>query len=70
MNLETPAFIVRRLPTSEKGYEIELEVVCADTFAAGTSCLPHVLDWKANFASTVNNGESSETREYSRSIGF
>ena len=70
MDLATPAFVVRRSPIGEKKYEIVLEVACADTFDAQTSCLPHVLEWKANFASIVNSGETSGTREYSRSIGL
>ncbi len=70
MDLATPAFVVRRSPAGEGKYEIVLEVACANTFDAQSSCLPHVLEWKANFASIVNGGETPGTREYSRSIGL
>ena len=70
MDLPNPAFVVRRTPIEEKQDEIVLEVICADTFAAQGSCLPHVLEWKANFASIVSGGETPGTRGYSRSAGL
>jgi hypothetical protein len=70
MNLASPAFTVRRTAVGEDQYEIVLEIACADTFDAQTSCLPHVLEWKANFASIVNRGETLGTREYSKSNGL
>jgi hypothetical protein len=70
MNLASPGFAVRRTAVGKDQYQIVLEIVCADTFEAQTSCLSHVLEWKANFASVVSGGETLGTHEYSKSNGL